>query len=171
MRGSFPDWDRSIYGPNGSEGPRPMRNSTRTTIAPTGTLSIIANCSGGIEPAFALAFVRSHYLDKDDPTKRTDLNEVNDYFEDIAREEGFYSEDLISFLAAGGHLSEREDVPAWVKDVFVTAHDIEPLWHIRMQAAFQEFTDNAVSKTINFPNSASVDDVREAYTLAYESGC
>ncbi len=171
VRGSFPDWDRSIYGPNGSEGPRPMRNSTRTTIAPTGTLSIIANCSGGIEPAFALAFVRSHYLDKDDPTKRTDLNEVNDYFEDIAREEGFYSEDLISFLAAGGHLSEREDVPAWVKDVFVTAHDIEPLWHIRMQAAFQEFTDNAVSKTINFPNSASVDDVREAYTLAYESGC
>ena len=171
VRGSFPDWDRSIYGPNGNEGPRPMRNSTRTTIAPTGTLSIIANCSGGIEPAFALAFVRSHYLDKDDPTKRTDLNEVNDYFENIAREEGFYSEDLISFLAAGGHLSDREDVPAWVKGVFVTAHDIEPLWHIRMQAAFQEFTDNAVSKTINFPNSASVDDVREAYTLAYESGC
>ena len=171
VRGSFPDWDRSIYGPNGSEGPRPMRNSTRTTIAPTGTLSIIANCSGGIEPVFALAFVRSHYLDKDDPTKRTDLNEVNDHFEIIARKEGFYSEELISFLAVGGHLSDREDVPEWVKHVFVTAHDIAPLWHVRMQAAFQEFTDNAVSKTINFPNSANVDDVREAYRLAYDSGC
>ena len=171
VRGSFPDWDRSIYGPNGSEGPRPMRNSTRTTIAPTGTLSIIANCSGGIEPVFALAFVRSHYLDKDDPTKRTDLNEVNNYFETVARKEGFYSEELISFLAVGGHLSEREDVPEWVKHVFVTAHDIVPLWHVRMQAAFQEFTDNAVSKTINFPNSANVDDVEEAYRLAYVSGC
>jgi ribonucleoside-diphosphate reductase alpha chain len=171
VRGSFPDWDRSLYGPNGSEGPRPMRNSTRTTIAPTGTLSIIANCSGGIEPVFALAFVRSHYLDKDDPTKRTDLNEVNDHFETVARKEGFYSAELISFLAVGGHLSEREDVPEWVKHVFVTAHDIAPLWHVRMQAAFQEFTDNAVSKTINFPNSANVADVQEAYRLAYDLGC
>jgi len=171
VRGNFPDWADSIYGPKGPEGPRPMRNSTRTTIAPTGTLSIIANCSGGIEPVFALAFVRSHYLDKDDPTKRTDLREVNEQFEAVAREEGFYSEDLMDFLAHGGHLAERPEVPQWVKDVFVTAHEISPEWHVRMQAAFQEFTDNAVSKTINFPNSATIDDVRVAYELAYRSGC
>lgn len=171
VRGNFPDWADSIYGPKGPEGPRPMRNSTRTTIAPTGTLSIIANCSGGIEPVFALAFVRSHYLDKDDPTKRVELREVNEQFEAVAREEGFYSDDLMDFLAHGGHLSERPEVPQWVKDVFVTAHEIAPEWHVRMQAAFQEFTDNAVSKTINFPNSATVDDVRVSYELAYRTGC
>ncbi|MBA4180272.1 MAG: ribonucleoside-diphosphate reductase, adenosylcobalamin-dependent [Anaerolinea sp.] len=171
VRGNFPDWPDSIYGPGGSEGPRPMRNSTRTTIAPTGTLSIIADCSGGIEPVFALAFIRSHYLDKDDPTKRTELPEVNEQFEAVAKEEGFYSEELIRFLAQGGHLAERAEVPQWVKDTFVTAHDIAPEWHVRMQAAFQEFTDNAVSKTINFPNNATVDDVRTAYELAYRTGC
>jgi len=171
VRGNFPDWPDSIYGPGGKEGPRPMRNSTRTTIAPTGTLSIIADCSGGIEPAFSLAFIRSHYLDKDDPTKRTELAEVNDRFEKVAKEEGFYSDELIRFLAEGGHLAERPEVPDWVKRTFVTAHDIEPEWHVRMQAAFQEFTDNAVSKTINFPNSATVDDVRIAYELAYRTGC
>jgi ribonucleoside-diphosphate reductase alpha chain len=171
VRGSFPDWPDSMYGPTGSEGPRPMRNSTRTTIAPTGTLSIIADCSGGIEPVFALAFIRSHYLDKDDPTKRTELTEVNEQFEAVAREEGFYSEELMRFLAEGGHLEERAEVPAWVKRVFRTAHDISPDWHVRMQAAFQEFTDNAVSKTINFPNSATVDDVRVSYELAYRTGC
>lgn len=148
-----------------------MRNSTRTTIAPTGTLSIIANCSGGIEPVFSLAFIRSHYLDKNDPTKRTELAEVNEQFEAVARAEGFYSDELIRFLAEGGHLAERPEVPQWVKDTFVTAHDIAPEWHVRMQAAFQEFTDNAVSKTINFPNSATVDDVRTAYELAYRTGC
>ena len=171
VRGNFPDWADSIYGPRGTEGPRPMRNSTRTTIAPTGTLSIIADCSGGIEPVFALAFIRSHYLDKDDPTKRTELPEVNEQFEAIAKEEGFHSEELIRFLAEGGHLAERAEVPQWVKDTFVTAHDISPDWHVRMQAAFQEATDNAVSKTINFPNTATVDDVRTAYELAYRTGC
>jgi ribonucleoside-diphosphate reductase alpha chain len=171
VRGNFPDWADSIYGPNGPEGPRPMRNSTRTTIAPTGTLSIIANCSGGIEPVFSLAFIRSHYLDKNDPTKRTELAEVNQQFEEVAKAEGFYSEELIRFLAEGGHLAERPEVPQWVKHTFVTAHDIAPEWHVRMQAAFQEFTDNAVSKTINFPNSATVDDVRTAYELAYRTGC
>ena len=171
VRGNFPDWPESIYGPGGSDGPRPMRNSTRTTIAPTGTLSIIADCSGGIEPAFALAFIRSHYLDKDDPTKRTELAEVNEQFETVAKAEGFYSEELIRFLAEGGHLAERSEVPQWVKDTFVTAHDISPDWHVRMQAAFQEFTDNAVSKTINFPNNATVGDVRTAYELAYRTGC
>ncbi len=171
VRGNFPDWNESIYGPGGQEGPRPMRNSTRTTIAPTGTLSIIANCSGGIEPVFSLAFIRSHYLDKNDPTKRTELAEVNEQFEAVARAEGFYSDELIRFLAEGGHLAERPEVPQWVKNTFVTAHDIAPEWHVRMQAAFQEFTDNAVSKTINFPNSATVDDVRTAYELAYRTGC
>jgi len=171
VRGNFPDWPESIYGPGGQEGPRPMRNSTRTTIAPTGTLSIIANCSGGIEPVFSLAFIRSHYLDKDDPTKRTELAEVNEQFEAAAKGEGCYSEELIRFLAEGGHLAERPEVPQWMKDAFVTAHDIEPVWHVRMQAAFQEFTDNAVSKTINFPNTATVDDVRTAYELAYRTGC
>ncbi len=171
LRGTFPEWGQSLYGPGGPEGPMPLRNSTRTTIAPTGTLSIIANCSGGVEPVFALAFVRSHYLDKDDPTKRVELNEVNEHFERVAREEGFYSDDLIEFLAHGGHLAERTDVPDWVKDVFVTAHDIEPEAHVRMQAAFQEHTDNAVSKTINFPNEATVDDVATAYQLAYDTGC
>ncbi|HNM78513.1 MAG TPA: vitamin B12-dependent ribonucleotide reductase, partial [Tepidiformaceae bacterium] len=171
VRGSFPEWGESIYGPGGKEGPRPMRNSTRTTIAPTGTLSIIANCSGGIEPVFSLAFIRSHYLDKNDPTKRTELAEVNEQFEAVAKSEGFYSDELIRFLAEGGHLEERPEVPQWVKETFVTAHDIAPEWHVRMQAAFQEFTDNAVSKTINFPNSATVDDVRTAYELAYRTGC
>jgi len=171
VRGNFPDWPESIYGPRGSEGPLPMRNSTRTTIAPTGTLSIIADCSGGIEPVFALAYIRSHYLDKDDPTKRTELAEVNEQFAHIAKSEGFYSEELIRFLAEGGHLEERSEVPQWVKDTFVTAHDIAPEWHVRMQAAFQQHTDNAVSKTINFPNDATVDDVRTAYELAYRTGC
>ena len=171
MRGNFPEWGQSLYGPGGSEGPMPLRNSTRTTIAPTGTLSIIANCSGGVEPVFALAFVRSHYLDKDDPTKRVELNEVNEHFEEVARNEGFYSDALIDFLAHGGHLADRSDVPAWVKEVFVTAHDIAPEAHVRMQAAFQEHTDNAVSKTINFPNKATVGDVAAAYQLAYDSGC
>ncbi|WP_322797445.1 vitamin B12-dependent ribonucleotide reductase [Tepidiforma sp.] len=171
VRGNFPDWADSIYGPKGPEGPRPMRNATRTTIAPTGTLSIIANCSGGIEPVFALAFIRSHYLDKNDPTKRTELTEVNEQFEEVAKAEGFYSEELMRFLAEGGHLAERPEVPQWVKEVFVTAHEISPEWHVRMQAAFQEFTDNAVSKTINFPNAATVDDVRISYELAYRTGC
>ena len=171
IRGSFPDWEGSIYGEGGAEGARPMRNSTRTTIAPTGTLSIIADCAGGIEPVFSLAFIRSHYLDKDDPTKRTELAEVNAQFEEVARAEGWYSDELIRFLAQGGHLAERSEVPEWARRVFVTAHDIEPEWHVRMQAAFQEFTDNAVSKTINFPNHASVDDVRKAYSIAYATGC
>ena len=171
VRGNFPEWGQSMYGPGGGEGPMPLRNSTRTTIAPTGTLSIIANCSGGVEPVFALAFVRSHYLDKDDPTKRVELNEVNAHFERVARSEGFYSDALIDFLAHGGHLAERNDIPDWAKEVFVTAHDIAPEAHVRMQAAFQEYTDNAVSKTINFPNEATVEDVATAYELAYETGC
>lgn len=168
-RGSFPDWEDSIYGPKGMN--RPMRNSTRTTIAPTGTISMIAGCSGGCEPIFSLAFFRQHYLDKNDPLKVTRLTEVNEAFEKVAREEGFYSQDLMDALAYGESIHERPEVPDWVKHTFVTAHDIDPVAHVRIQAAFQRYTDNAVSKTINFPHEASVKDVEDAYMLAFREGC
>ena len=172
-RGVFPAWHGSIYDPASGDkrgGPR-YRNSTRTTVAPTGTLSIIADCSGGIEPAFALAFMRQHYLDRKDPSKATQLPEVNRTFRAVAEREGFYSDELIAYLAEGGALADRDDVPAWVKDVFRTSHDIDPEWHVKMQAAFQRHTDNAVSKTINFRNDATVADVEQAYMLAYREGC
>lgn len=168
-RGVFPAWEGSIYGPAGKN--LRLRNSTRTTIAPTGTLSIIAGCSGGIEPAFSLAFTRQHYLDPKHPAEPVRLNEVNPMFEAVARERGFYSEDLIEYLARGGSLADRAEVPDDVKSVFVTAHEIAPEVHVRMQAAFQAFTDNAVSKTINFPHNATREQVREAYLLAYREGC
>jgi len=172
-RGVFPAWAGSIYDPDAGDagaGPR-YRNATRTTVAPTGTLSIIAACSGGIEPAFALAFMRAHYLDRDDPSKATRLADVNPTFLRIARAQRFHSDALIAYLAEGGRLAERDDVPDWAKAVFVTSHDIAPEWHVKMQAAFQRHTDNAVSKTINFPETATVDDVERAYTLAYQEGC
>ncbi len=168
-RGVFPAWQDSVYGPNGSD--RPLRNSTRTTVAPTGTLSIIADCSGGIEPAFALAFTRRHFLDPRQPSKPVRLTEVNRVFEAAARHAGFWSDDLDAFLAAGGSLAERDEVPEQAKATFVTAHEVEPAWHVRMQAAFQRHTDNAVSKTINFPQDATVEDVANAYQLAYREGC
>ena len=160
-RSPFPEWARSAYntGPNA----RPMRNSAPVTIAPTGTISIIAGASSGIEPLFALSYVRN-VMDN------TRLVEGNTYFEAVARHEGFYSEELMEQLAAVGSLEEL-DVPGWVKDVFRVSHDIDPRWHVRMQAAFQEYTDNAVSKTINFPHDATVDDVAEAYQSAYTLGC
>jgi len=171
-RGTFPEWDGSIYNMSDRYPERPrLRNATRTTIAPTGTLSIIADCSGGVEPVFALAFTRQHYLDRNNPTQTTKLTEVNDYFAEVARREGFYSQELMDDLAAGGHLADHDEVPDWVKRVFVTAHDIAPEWHVRIQAAFQRHTDNAVSKTINFGNEATVEDVARAYRLAYEEGC
>ncbi|HLZ68838.1 MAG TPA: adenosylcobalamin-dependent ribonucleoside-diphosphate reductase [Dehalococcoidia bacterium] len=171
-RGTFPEWDGSIYNMSQRYPERPrLRNATRTTIAPTGTLSIIADCSGGVEPVFALAFTRQHYLDRNNPTQTTKLTEVNDYFAEVARREGFYSPELMDDLAAGGHLADHAEVPDWVKRVFVTAHDIAPEWHVRIQAAFQRHTDNAVSKTINFGNEATVEDVARAYRLAYEEGC
>jgi ribonucleoside-diphosphate reductase alpha chain len=172
-RGVFPAWTGSVYDANTGDprGGRRFRNATRTTIAPTGTLSIIADCSGGIEPAFSLAFMRQHFLDRADPTLVTQLPEVNATFASIARDAGFYNDELVAFLAEGGPLAERDDVPAWAKNVFRTSHDIEPAWHVRMQAAFQRHTDNAVSKTINFRQSASVEDVAQAYLLAYREGC
>jgi ribonucleoside-diphosphate reductase alpha chain len=168
-RGVFPSWQESIYGPAGLD--RPMRNSTRTTVAPTGTLSIIADCTGGIEPAFALAFTRSHFLDPRNPTQPVRLTEVNRIFAAAARQRGVYTDELVDYLAAGGSLHDRPDVPDDLKHVFVTAHDIAPTWHVRMQAAFQRHTDNAVSKTINFPRQATTSDVANAYLLAYREGC
>jgi ribonucleoside-diphosphate reductase alpha chain len=159
-RGVFPAFEGSIYDvPNGPK----IRNAARTTIAPTGTLSIIAGCSGGIEPIFALSFTKN-ILDG------SHLIEVNPYFEECAKQGGFYSADLMQQLADGAHLSEIEDIPEEVKEVYVTAHEISPEWHIRMQAAFQKYTNNAVSKTVNFPKTATREDVANVYTMAYEAG-
>jgi ribonucleoside-diphosphate reductase alpha chain len=172
-RGVFPAWTGSIYDPASGDarsGPR-FRNATRTTVAPTGTLSIIADCSGGIEPAFALAFMRQHYLDRKDPSKVTRLPEVNQTFRAFAEREDILSDELLTYLAEGGSLQDRADVPAAVRDVFRTSHDIDPEWHVRMQAAFQRHTDNAVSKTINFRHDATIDDVERSYMLAYREGC
>jgi len=160
-RGEFPAWRGSMYEKHG--GPV-FRNSTRTTIAPTGTISIIAGCSSGCEPIFALSYVRT-VMDG------TRLVEVNPYFEEVARREGFYSKELMEELAARGSVRGMPGVPEWVQRVFVTSHDISPDWHVRMQAAFQGHTDNAVSKTVNFGHEATVEDVRTVYDLAYELGC
>ncbi len=168
-RGVFPAWQGSLYSKGRRK--RRLRNATRTTVAPTGTLSIIASCSGGIEPLFALAFMRQHHLDPKDPDAVTQLPEVNKAFESVAKAEGFYSAGLMEELAVGGSIRDRDGVPEWVQRVFVTSHDIEPEWHVRMQAAFQRHTDNAVSKTINFRASATVEDVERAYLLAYREGC
>jgi ribonucleoside-diphosphate reductase alpha chain len=160
-RGTFPAWEGSIYNQPGGLGA--MRNSAPVTIAPTGTISIIAGASSGIEPLFALSYVRN-VMDN------TRLVEGNSYFEAVAKHEGFYSTELMEQLAEKGSL-ETLEVPPWVKDVFRVSHDISPEWHVRMQAAFQRHTDNSVSKTINFPHDATVADIARAYTLAYETGC
>jgi len=160
-RGSFLNFDRSVFAGKNSIG---RRNATTTTIAPTGTLSIIADCSSGIEPLFALSFERN-VMDNDT------LSEVNPYFAAAARERGFYSEELMERIAACGSIRDIESIPDDVKDVFVTSHDISPEWHVRMQAAFQKHTDNAVSKTVNLPHDATVNDVRHVYDLAFELGC
>jgi ribonucleoside-diphosphate reductase alpha chain len=165
-RGTFPAYEGSRYHPES-----PYRNATRTTVAPTGTISIIADCSSGIEPVFALAYTRQHYLDAEDASKLTTLREANRFFVEAASAGGFYSEDLMDHVAAGGSLEERNEVPDWAKRLFVTAHQISPEWHVRMQAAFQRHTDNAVSKTINFPHAATEADVAASFWLAYREGC
>ena len=161
-RGVFPAFPGSIYDAPGQ--PR-MRNACRLTVAPTGTISMIADCSSGIEPLFALCYHKHSILEGES------LLYVNKGFEDAAREGGFYSEDLMRFLADGGSLQDREDVPEWAKRIFVTAADISPEMHVRMQGVFQESVDAAISKTINFPNSATEEDVRSAYVLAWELAC
>jgi len=161
-RGVFPNFEGSIFDVEG--GPR-LRNATVTTIAPTGTISIIAGCSSGIEPLFALSYRRRKVLDDDE------MLEVDPYFEEVARREGFFSDDLLRRVADEGSVRHIDDVPEPWRSLFATAHDITPEWHIRLQSAFQVATDNAVSKTVNFPNHATVDDVEKVYQLAFRSGC
>ncbi len=160
-RGPFPSFKGSRL--DRPDAP-PVRNATVTTIAPTGSISIIAGCSSGIEPLFALAYTR-HVLDN------ATLPEVNPLFERVAHERGFYSPELMRAVAERGGVRGLDNVPEDVQRIFPTAHDIAPEWHVRIQAAFQRYTDNAVSKTINFPRDATVEDVRKAYLMAYELGC
>ncbi|UZQ82627.1 vitamin B12-dependent ribonucleotide reductase [Thermoanaerobacter sp. RKWS2] len=160
QRGTFGFYDKSIYKKMGIK----IRNATTTTIAPTGTISIIAGTSSGIEPVFAIAMTRN-VMDN------TELVEVNPVFKEVAIERGFYSEELMREIARRGSLKDIKGIPEDVKRVFVIAHDIDPEWHVKMQAAFQKHVDNAVSKTVNFRNEATVEDVRRTYLLAYELGC
>ncbi|MDD5496016.1 MAG: vitamin B12-dependent ribonucleotide reductase [Candidatus Omnitrophica bacterium] len=160
-RGAFPNFKGSLFE---NEGARPLRNATLTTIAPTGTLSIIANSSSGIEPIFAISYVRN-IMDN------TRLVEVHPYFKEVAKQMGFYSPELMELIAEKGTIEGLKDIPEDIQRVFVTAHDIDPIWHIKMQAAFQKYTNNAVSKTVNLPAEATVDDVHKIYILANEMGC
>jgi ribonucleoside-diphosphate reductase alpha chain len=171
-RGVFPAWRGSIWGPDRTAARRPdgsrvrqaqeLRNCNLTTVAPTGTISIFAGCSGGIEPLFAVAFMRNQ--------AGALMPDVNPDFVRIAKEGGWYSDDLMERIANEGHI-HFDEVPADVQRVFRTAHDIVPEWHVRMQAAYQEHTDSAISKTTNFPREATEQDVREIYELAFRLGC
>lgn len=160
-RGPFPNFAGSVFDNEGSE---KLRNATTTTIAPTGTISIIAGCSSGVEPLFALSFVRT-VMDKDK------LVEVHPLFDEAAKRLGFYSDKLMENVAFHGHIEDMDEIPESIRKLFVTAHGVTPEWHIRMQAAFQEATDNAVSKTVNFPAEATEKDVHDVYMMAYNFGC
>jgi ribonucleoside-diphosphate reductase alpha chain len=159
LRGAFPEFENSIY-KNGE----PLRNATTTTIAPTGTISILAGVSSGMEPLFAVAFIRN-VMDNDK------LAEVHPYFEKLIKDRGLHSKELLMKIAKEGTPSHIDEIPHDIKRIFVTAHDVNPIWHIKMQAAFQRHTDNAVSKTVNFRKEATLDEVREVYELAYRLGC
>jgi ribonucleoside-diphosphate reductase alpha chain len=172
IRGPFPEWERSIWGPDAScardaagRRIRPMqklRNCNVTTVAPTGTISIIAGCSSGIEPLFAVAFMRNQ--------AGVLMPDVNEDFVAIAKAEGWYSEELMQRIAQAGHIRFPEVPEGWQR-VFVTANQIKPEWHVRMQAAFQEYNDSAISKTVNFAHDATESDVEEIYRLAYSLDC
>ena len=159
-RDTFPNFQGSVY--DSPDGPR-LRNATVTTIAPTGTLSIIASCSSGVEPLFAVSYVRT-VMDDDR------LIEVNPLFKEISQRNDFYGDALMEEIADHGTVADIEEVPEDIRRVFVTAHDITPVWHIRMQGAFQKHVDNAVSKTVNFSKDATQEDVKEVYDLAWNLG-
>jgi ribonucleoside-diphosphate reductase alpha chain len=161
-KGSFPNWTGSLW--EKEWGPRPMRNSVCTTVAPTGTISILADCSGGIEPMFSLIFYRNVLNGKT-------LTEVNKIFEKVAKDRGFYSEELVDYILKNGTIQSAPGVPEDVKRIFVCAQDISPEHHVRMQAAFQENCGSSISKTVNLPNSATEKDVEDAYLLAFRTGC
>jgi len=161
-RGSFPNFKGSVWNDKFDA----MRNATVTTIAPTGSIGVIANQSSGIEPLFAISYVRNV-----GQTIGADLIEINSLFENIAIKEGFYSEDLMKKISKKASIQHIEEVPEHIRKIFVTAHDISPEWHIRMQASFQKHIDNAVSKTVNFPYYATPDDIEKVYWLAYKLGC
>jgi len=178
QRGSFPNFKGSIYdsGTLKRQGKldwkqliadiveKGIRNSTTTTIAPTGTISMIANTSSGVEPQFSLVYVKN-VMDGEK------LLYINPYFEKVVRDAGLYNEELMERVAEKGSIQHLEEIPQEIKKIFVTSHDISPEWHIRMQAAFQKYVDNAVSKTINFTSEASVEDIRISFELSYELGC
>ena len=160
-KGEFPAYENSVYTSNG-EGP--YRNATTTTIAPTGTLSIIAGCSSGIEPLFALSFVRQ-------VMEGEKLSELNQHFKQYFENTEFYTPDRLQEIAAKGTIRDLDYMPKRMKEIFVTSMDIEPNWHLQMQAAFQKHTDNAVSKTVNLPNSATQEEIFNIYWKAHELGC
>ena len=160
-RGVFPNFNQSVYCDAG--GPF-FRNATTTTIAPTGTISIIAGCSSGIEPIYAVSFVRNVLED-------ARLSEINPVFKKMAMKRGIYNDALLNAISRSESIQEIPAIPQDIKDLFVTAFDIHPEWHIKMQSVFQRFSDNAVSKTINLPNTATVKDIEDAYLTAYHLGC
>ncbi len=165
-RGVFPNWEGSVYD---TKHHRPMRNATCTTVAPTGTISIIAGCVGGIEPLYNLVYFRN--VLKEQAGESAPMIEINPIFEAVAREKAFFSEGLMEHLATDGTLANTLDVPDDVRRVFVCAHDIAPKWHIQMQAAFQKHCDASISKTINFAEGATVEDVEAIYRMAFDLGC
>jgi ribonucleoside-diphosphate reductase alpha chain len=160
-RGKFPNWEGSVWD---IVQKRPMRNAATTTVAPTGTVSIIANCSGGIEPMFSLAFFRN-VLDGQK------LVEINNVFEEIAKERNIYSNELVEKIAENGTLANIAEIPEELRRIFVCSHDISPEWHVKMQAAFQKNCDSSISKTINLPHSATPEEVEKIYMFAWELKC
>jgi ribonucleoside-diphosphate reductase alpha chain len=159
-RGVFPNFLGSVYSRSGMK----LRNATVTTIAPTGTLSLIADCSSGIEPLYAVHYVRK-------ALEGMEFRITDPLFLELGEKQGFLSPNLMNALSGGAMLRDLPEVPQTIKELFVTAFEIPPTWHIKIQAAFQEYTDNAVSKTINFPREATKDDVREVFLMAYQERC
>ena len=160
-RGTFPGFKGSLWERRGYQG---IRNATLTTIAPTGTLSLIAGCSSGIEPMFGISYLRRM-------SSGALIREVNPTFIRRAKAEGFYSEELIGKISRTGSIKGITEIPAAVRRIFPTALDIGPVWHVRMQAIFQKYCDNAVSKTVNLPENSTVEDVKNVFMLAHRLGC